>query len=166
MTPPRASGFEYRFSGLSVPAYFFRPSTFPARFPPVSSYAPSSVARFEGVFVRFSLARHPRGELKQCGFSPGTFGFGPSAFASFALSSRGLVFLPETLFVGKKRIKRIAEDAGIEFFLFRSEAEIDPDRGCPEITDIWFNDSFKAGSFFFITWNLKNLLQVSSFRYI
>jgi len=113
----RVPDFEYWFSGLSVPAYLFRFSTFPGRFPPESSYPLLPVARFEGVFVRFSLARHPRGELKQCGFSPGTFRFDPSAFASFVSSSRRLVFLPTTLFVGKKQIKRITADARFEFFV-------------------------------------------------
>lgn len=46
------------------PFPFLTPSL-PAVFHPMSSSnLPSFVARFEGVFVRFSLARHPRGRAK------------------------------------------------------------------------------------------------------
>lgn len=63
----------------------------------------------------------PEGKLKQRGFSPSTFGFGPTY--SFALSSHLLALLLAVLFMGKERIKRIAENAGIEFLFFEVKRE-------------------------------------------
>lgn len=39
-------------------------------------------------------------------------------------------------FRGKETDQANSGGRGNRVFLFRSEAEIDPDRGCPEITDI------------------------------
>lgn len=56
--------------------FFFPPSNFPGRFTPMSSSnLPSSVVRFEGVFVRFSLAHHPRGKAKTTQLLAGSLRF-------------------------------------------------------------------------------------------
>lgn len=74
---------------------------------------PSFLPRFsEGVFVRFSLARHPRGELKQRGFSPGNLRFRSLPPTSF---SHG--FLPVGPSFQGKRTDR-ANDKGRENRVF------------------------------------------------
>lgn len=102
----------------------------------------------------------PGRELKQRGFSPGTFGFGPTY--SFALSTRWLVFLLVVLFMRKGRIKRTAENAGIEFFVSRWCGNT----GCspkPNV-GVWFNFSRLEKYLFVLTRNFNELSPFNIWR--
>jgi len=92
--------------GPRMPFSYLRPSRL------FSTSRPRFVSK---VFSSYAILE---GKLKQRGFSPGNFSFGPTY--SFALSSQlARLSVGGPFHERERRIRRIAENAGIEFFVSR-----------------------------------------------